>query len=69
MQTDPKKDAEESKQSQENNKYTPYDGFVNVNEIVERRRRLRNAEFNVADESWDADLNPLSAPDAEDGSE
>jgi len=60
MQTDPNKDAEESQQNQEEHRHIPFDGFVNVNDIVRRRRQLRNAEFNVADESWDADFNPQS---------
>ena len=37
--------------------YVPFDGFVNVNDIVRKRRQLRNAGFNVSDQSWDTDLN------------
>jgi hypothetical protein len=68
MHTDPHNDAEEPKQNQEDHKHIPYDGFVNVNDIVRKRRQLRNAGFNVADESWDADLNPQSKQKPEDGS-
>jgi hypothetical protein len=57
MQTEPNKNADESAQHQEDYNYIPYNGFVNVNDIVEKRRQLRNAEFNVADESWDIHLN------------
>jgi hypothetical protein len=28
--------------------YTPFDGFVNVNEVVRKRRQQRNKEFNVS---------------------
>lgn len=58
MQTEPNKDAEESSKKKEDYTHIPYNGFVNVNDIVEKRRQLRNAEFNVSDDSWDADLNP-----------
>lgn len=58
MQAEPNKNAEESAQNQED--YIPYSGFVNVNDIVEKRRQLRNAEFNTADESWDIHLNQQS---------
>jgi len=54
MQTEPNKNAEESSNQDE---HIPFDGFVNVNDIVRKRRQLRNAQFNVADQSWDADLN------------
>ena len=56
MQTEPNKNAEESAQNQEDSSYIPYNGFVNVNDIVKKRRQLRNAEFNVADTSWDINL-------------
>ncbi|CAM4313035.1 hypothetical protein SAMN06265348_110207 [Pedobacter westerhofensis] len=59
MQTDPDSDAEQSKQEKDDHTHIPYDGFVNVNDIIRRRRQLRNADFNVADETWDADFNPL----------
>ncbi|SEA78342.1 hypothetical protein [Pedobacter hartonius] len=57
MQTNPHNEAEESQQNQEEHRHIPFNGFVNVNDIVRKRRQLRNAEFNVADESWDADFN------------
>ena len=57
MQTEPNQNSEESLQNQDDQTHIPFDGFVNVNDIVKRRRQLRNAEFNVADQSWDADLN------------
>lgn len=63
MHTDPNSEAEKSKHEDDNRKHVPFDGFVNVNDIVRRRRELRNAEFNVADETWDADLNPLPKKD------
>lgn len=55
MQNESNKKPEESSQNQDD--YVPFDGFVNVNDIIKRRRQLRNAEFNVSDPSWDADLN------------
>ena len=68
MQPDPNSDAEESKQDQDDHNYIPYDGFVNANDIIRKRRQLRNAEFNVADETWDADFNPIPKKDSEEGS-
>lgn len=64
MPGEPVQNSEESSENTEGQKHIPFDGFVNVNDIVEKRRRLRNAEFNVSDQSWDADLNP-SAGDGE----
>lgn len=66
MQTDPNSDAEKSKQEQDD--HIPYDGFVNVNDIVNKRRQLRNAQFNVADEIWDAEFNPIPKQDPEEDS-
>lgn len=60
----PVKNPEESSEHADDQKHIPFDGFVNVNDIVEKRRRLRNAEFNISDKSWDADLN-LSPDDQE----
>lgn len=60
MQTESNRNAEEPSNNQDDHTYIPFDGFVNVNDIVKRRRQLRNAEFNVSDQSWDADFNPLS---------
>ena len=63
MQTEPNKSSEEPAKKKEDQIHVPYSGFVNVNDIVEKRRQLRNAEFNVSDDSWDADLNPQSKND------
>lgn len=60
MQTEPIHNSEELKQNQQDYNHVPFDGFVNVNDIVKKRRQLRNAAFNVADESYDADLNVQS---------
>ncbi len=60
MQTEPNKNAEESAQNQEDYNYIPYNGFVNVNDIVKKRRQLRNAEFNVPDVSWNIHLDQQS---------
>lgn len=57
MQTEPIHNSEELKQNQEDYIHVPFDGFVNVNDIVKKRRQLRNAAFNVPDQSRDADLN------------
>jgi hypothetical protein len=65
MQTEPDKNAEETAQDHNDYSHTPYKGFVNVNDIVKKRRQLRNAEFNVSDDSWDADLNPQPAKKTE----
>jgi len=56
MQTEPNQRTEDTSKQEE--KYVPVSGFVNINEIVRKRRELRNAEFNVPDASWDAELNP-----------
>jgi hypothetical protein len=60
MQTESNQNSSESVKNQDDHSYIPFDGFVNVNDIVRRRRQLRNAEFNVSDPSWDSDLNPQS---------
>ena len=65
MQTDPNQKAEEPAEHQEKQSPVPYKGFINVNEIVEKRRQLRNAAFNVPDSIWDADLNPQNPSDPE----
>lgn len=57
MQTEPFHNSEELKQNQDEYNYIPFDGFVNVNDIVKKRRMLRNAQFNVPDLSCDANLN------------
>lgn len=57
MQTESNLNSQESLHHQDDHAYVPFNGFVNVNDIVKKRRQLRNAEFNVADQSWDADLN------------
>lgn len=59
MQTEPTHNSKEIKQEQAHTDHIPFDGFVNVNDIVQRRRMLRNAEFNVPDSGLDADFNPL----------
>lgn len=67
MQTESNQNSEESLQNQDDHEHIPFDGFVNVNDIVKRRRQLRNAEFNVSDPSWDADLNLSSDKNKEKG--
>jgi len=56
MQSQSNQNSEELLQNQEDCTYIPFDGFVNVNDIVKRRRQLRNAEFNVLEQSWDINL-------------
>jgi len=58
MPTESNQNSSDSAENHDEDAYIPFDGFVNVNDIVKRRRQLRNAEFNVSDPSWDADLNP-----------
>lgn len=53
----PESNINEQNPAQNPDDYVPFDGFVNVNDIIRRRRQLRNAEFNISDPSWDADLN------------
>lgn len=60
MQTEPLHNSEELKQNHDEYNYIPFDGFVNVNDIVKRRRMLRNAAFNVPDVSCDGNLNLIS---------
>ncbi|MBB5638541.1 hypothetical protein HDE68_004473 [Pedobacter cryoconitis] len=55
MQSEFNQNSEELLQNQDDYIQTPFDGFVNVNDIVRRRRLLRTAEFNVA-ERWDITL-------------
>lgn len=69
MQTESNQNSEESLQNQDDHTHIPFDGFVNVNDIVKRRRQLRNAEFNVSDQSWDADLNLQFDKNKEKGSD
>ncbi|WP_158797715.1 hypothetical protein [Pedobacter sp. L105] len=57
MQTESNQNPGESATNKDDQPYVPFDGFVNVNDIIKKRRQLRNAEFNVSDDSWDADLN------------
>jgi hypothetical protein len=45
--------AEELLLNQDDYAQTPFDGFVNVNDIIKRRRQLRTAEFSVLEQSWD----------------
>lgn len=63
MQTEKDQNAKESLQNQDDHNHVPFDGFVNVNDIVRKRRQLRNAEFNVSDQSWDENLNLQSDSD------
>lgn len=58
METEPKYNSEDPKPEDEQ-KHIPFDGFVNVNDIVEKRRRLKMAKFNNPDQIWDADMNAL----------
>lgn len=69
MQTESNQNSEEPLQNQDDQTHIPFDGFVNVNDIVKRRRQLRNAEFNVSDQSWDADLNLQFDKNKEKGSD
>jgi hypothetical protein len=55
MQTESSKNEQIAVNDHED--YIPFDGFVNVNDIVRKRRELRNAAFNGADQSWDAEFN------------
>lgn len=64
MYPDQHNDAEESRHDHDDQTYVPYDGFVNVNDIVNKRRQLRNADFNVNHETWDADFNIQSDQDS-----
>jgi hypothetical protein len=59
MQTESDQNSSESVKNHDDHSYIPFKGFVNVNDIVKRRRQLRNAEFNVSDPSWDSDLNKV----------
>lgn len=68
MQTESNKNSGESAKNKDDQPYIPFDGFVNVNDIIKKRRQLRNAEFNVADDSWDADLNLQPKSNPEEGS-
>ena len=45
---------EDEDKNEEFNNDVPFDGFVNVNDIVKRRRNLRNADF-IRSESKDSD--------------
>jgi len=69
MQSESNQNSEESKSKQDDQPYVRYDGFVNVNDIVNKRRQLKNAAFNVADEAWDADLNLTPKDNPEKGTE
>jgi len=53
----PESNKNDQEPVQDHDDYVPFDGFVNVNDIVRKRRQLRNAEFNVSDQSWDSALN------------
>ena len=68
MQTEFNENSKEPAKHKEEEPYVPFDGFVNVNDIIKKRRQLRNAEFNVADEIWDADLNLQPKKNPEEGS-
>ncbi|MBB5622655.1 hypothetical protein HDE69_003733 [Pedobacter cryoconitis] len=57
MQPQPTQNSEELLQNQDEYSYVPFDGFVNVNDIVTRRRQLRNAEFNVPEQTWEININ------------
>jgi hypothetical protein len=65
MPSEPIYNPEDAASLNEDEQHMPFDGFVNVNALVERRRQLRNAHFNVSDEAWDEDLNlqPKEGPD------
>lgn len=56
MQPQPTQNSEELLQNQDEYSYIPFDGFVNVNDIVTRRRQLRSAEFNVPDQTWEINM-------------
>ncbi|MBB6500740.1 hypothetical protein [Pedobacter cryoconitis] len=54
MQSEHAQKTDELSPNQDDNAHIPFDGFVNVNDIVKRRRQLRTAEFNMHDQIWDA---------------
>ncbi|KIO76730.1 hypothetical protein TH53_13260 [Pedobacter lusitanus] len=56
MQSEPTRNSGGLLQTPDDYVQIPFDGFVNVNDIVNRRRLLRNAEFNTPEQSWDATL-------------
>ncbi|MGY0038416.1 hypothetical protein [Pedobacter sp. NJ-S-72] len=53
MQSQSTQNSEELLQNQDDYTHIPFDGFVNVNDIIKRRRQLRTTEFNVLEQSWD----------------
>lgn len=68
MQSEPNNNAEEANEPSDN-KSVPFEGFINVNEIVRLRRQLKTARFNNPDQIWDAQMNqikPQQSPDKSD---
>jgi len=53
MQSESTLNSKELLQNQDDYTQTPFDGFVNVNDIIKRRRQLRTVEFSVLEQSWD----------------
>jgi len=54
MQSEQAQKTDELSLNLDDNAHIPFDGFVNVNDIVQRRRQLRTAEFNTHDQIMDA---------------
>lgn len=68
MQSEPNNNAEKANEPSDN-KSVPFEGFINVNEIVRLRRQLKTARFNNPDQIWDAQMNqikPQQSPDKSD---
>lgn len=61
MQSQSNQNSEELLQNQDEYSYVPFDGFVNVNDIVTRRRQLRSTEFNVPEQTWEINMEQPSA--------
>ncbi len=52
MSTEPIDNDTENKEDH-NNDHIPFDGFVNVNDIVEKRRSLRSVDLQTPDPAVD----------------
>lgn len=63
MQTEQLHNPEDANEQSKKNDHIPFDGFVNVNDIVSKRRQLRMAQFNNPDQAWDAEMNPEKPED------
>jgi len=63
MQVEPVYNSEDPNEQADRSKHVPFDGFVNVNDIVSKRRQIRIAQFNNPDQAWDTEMNPEKAKD------